>query len=229
MSLEAATLLLRTLGARRKPDGQTIGDGDRGTLVVALMAAWSPARYRFRIRRRARIRYCRPRRFLRPRPPRPREARPVTVHRPPRGAPAAIPKKRKLSKRTVKVIAWIGGALAFALPWAVIQAVPRPAVTAGPQLVVVPTGSHVVIERGATGGSGAVVVRRAGRLRPTARRPLPRSRPPGGSAPPPPGRVTGDAASMALVDEAPSVRRHTFRAMGTTVERDRLHRRSRDR
>ena len=79
----------------------------------------------------------------------------MTVDRPPRGAPPTTPKKRKLSKRTVKVIAWVGGAVAFALPWAVIQAVPRPAVTAGPQLVVVPTGSHVVIKQGSSGGSGA--------------------------------------------------------------------------
>ena len=74
----------------------------------------------------------------------------MTVERHARGAPATpTPKKRKLSKRTVK---------AFALPWAVIQAVPRPVVSAGTQLVVVPSGSHVVITQPAAGASGGVVV-----------------------------------------------------------------------
>ena len=111
----------------------------------------------------------------------------MTIDRPPRGAPAAIPKKRKLSKRTVKVIAWVGGAIAFALPWAVIQAVPRPAVSAGPQLVVVPTGSHVVIKQGAAGGSGAVVVTTGKGGAATAPATTPAVATTGGSAPPPPG------------------------------------------
>ena len=87
----------------------------------------------------------------------------------------------------MKVIAWVGGAIAFALPWAVIQAVPRPAVSAGPQLVVVPTGSHVVIKQGAAGGSGAVVVTTGKGGTATAPATTPAVATTGGSAPPPPG------------------------------------------
>ncbi len=99
------------------------------------------------------------------------------------GPPSTIAKKRKLSKRTVKLIAWISGAIAFALPWAVIQAVPRPAVSTGPQLVVVPSGSHVVITQAAAGGSSGVVVTpgKGGGVT------TPAVATTGGSAPPPPG------------------------------------------
>jgi hypothetical protein len=110
----------------------------------------------------------------------------VTVERHARGAPATpTPKKRKLSKRTVKAIAWVGGAVAFALPWAVIQAVPRPVVSAGTQLVVVPSGSHVVITQPTAGASGGVVVTpgKGGGGAVTA----PAVATTGGSAPPPPG------------------------------------------
>lgn len=107
--------------------------------------------------------------------------RPMTVERGGHGQPAA--KKRKLSKRTVKLIAWVSGAVAFALPWAVIQAVPRPAVSAGPQLVAVPAGSHVVITQAAAGGSGGVVVTTGQGGGVTT----PAVATTGGSAPPPPG------------------------------------------
>lgn len=111
----------------------------------------------------------------------------MTVERDARRPPAApAPKKRKLSKRTVKFIAWVGGAIAFALPWAVIQAVPRPVVAAGTQLVVVPTGSHVVITQATAGASGGVVVT-PGKGGGGAAVTTPAVATTGGSAPPPPG------------------------------------------
>jgi hypothetical protein len=96
------------------------------------------------------------------------------------GAPT---KKRKLSKRSVKVIAWIASVGAFVLPWAVIQAIPRPAVTADPQLVVVPNGSHIVVTQAAAGGSSGVVVTSGQGGGVTT----PAVATTGGSAPPPPG------------------------------------------
>ncbi len=111
----------------------------------------------------------------------------MTVERHARGAQATpTPKKRKLSKRTVKLIAWLGGAAAFALPWAVIQAVPRPVVSAGTQLVVVPGGSHVVITQPTAGTSGGVVVTQ-GKGGGGAAVTTPAVATTGGSAPPPPG------------------------------------------
>ncbi len=110
----------------------------------------------------------------------------MTVDRDTRRPPATpTPKKRKLSKQTVKVIAWTSGAIAFALPWAVIQAVPRPVVSAGTQLVQVPSGSHVVISQAAAGASGGVVITpgKGGGGAVTT----PAVATTGGSAPPPPG------------------------------------------
>lgn len=93
-------------------------------------------------------------------------------------------KKRKLSKRSVKVIAWIASVIAFALPWVVIQGIPRPAVTADPQLVVVPNGSRVVVTQTPAGGAGGVVVT-SGQGGGGVTTPAVATT--GGSAPPPPG------------------------------------------
>ena len=104
-------------------------------------------------------------------------------------APATVAKKRKLSKRTVKVMVWATGAVAFVLPWVAIQAVPRPTVTAGPQLVVVPSGGHVVISLAPGCGSGGVAVSTGGQGGAVtgATVTTPAVATTGGSAPPPPG------------------------------------------
>jgi hypothetical protein len=61
-----------------------------------------------------------------------------------RGQP--VPRRRRASKRAIRVWAAAAGAVSFALPWAAIHAMPRPAATAPvPQVVYVPLGSRVVV------------------------------------------------------------------------------------
>ena len=48
--------------------------------------------------------------------------------------PPARPAKKRLSRRTLRVIAWVTGGVAFATPWGVLAAHPKPAV-AQPQAV----------------------------------------------------------------------------------------------
>ncbi len=75
-------------------------------------------------------------------------------------------KRRRLSRRTVRAIAWGAGALTFAIPWAAFRLVPAPRAGAqapSQQVLVVPPGSRVVVQTGATGGaSGVTVVRSKG-------------------------------------------------------------------
>ena len=55
-------------------------------------------------------------------------------------------KKRRLSKKTVRVMAWAAGGVAFAVPWAAFQFVPTATSSAqptSPQVIVVPAGSKV--------------------------------------------------------------------------------------
>jgi|GEM_PF-2388853 hypothetical protein len=59
------------------------------------------------------------------------------------GHPA--PRRRRASKRAIRIWAAAAGAVSFVLPWAAIHAMPRPAATAAPQVVYVPAGSRVVI------------------------------------------------------------------------------------
>ncbi len=68
-------------------------------------------------------------------------------------------KKRRLGKRTVKLLAWGAGVLGFALPWAAFDVVPGHLGSAAQQqVVVVPAGSKVVITKAPSGGAPGVVV-----------------------------------------------------------------------
>jgi hypothetical protein len=69
------------------------------------------------------------------------------------------PAKKRMSRNTVRALAWAGGIASFALPWAAFQALPKPTVAAAPQVVVVPAGSKVTVTKGAAGvGSGVKIV-----------------------------------------------------------------------
>ena len=86
----------------------------------------------------------------------------------------------------MKVIAWVGGAIAFRCRGRHPGGPEARAVSAGPQLVVVPTGSNVVIKQGAAGVRGR---RRDDGQRRHGHRSgdTPAVATTGGSAPPPPG------------------------------------------
>ncbi|HUL85661.1 MAG TPA: hypothetical protein VLX89_09150 [Actinomycetota bacterium] len=75
-------------------------------------------------------------------------------------------KRKRLSRGTVRAVAWGAGALTFAIPWAAFRLVPAPRAGAqaqSQQVVVVPPGSRVVVQTGAAGGaSGVTVVRSKG-------------------------------------------------------------------
>jgi hypothetical protein len=73
-------------------------------------------------------------------------------------APGAHPKpaKKRMNRNVIRALAWAAGLGSFALPWAAFQALPKPAVAAAQQVVVVPAGSKVTITKGA--GSGVKVV-----------------------------------------------------------------------
>ena len=75
-------------------------------------------------------------------------------------------KRRRLSRRTVRAIAWGAGALTFAIPWAAFRLVPAPRAGAqapSQQVLVVPPGSRVVVQTGTAGGApGVTVVRSKG-------------------------------------------------------------------
>ena len=65
-------------------------------------------------------------------------------------------KRRRLSRRTVRAIAWDAGALTLAIPWAAFRLVPAPRAGAqapSQQVLVVPPGSRVVVQTGAAGGA----------------------------------------------------------------------------
>ena len=64
---------------------------------------------------------------------------------------------RRWSKRTLRIMSWAVGAIGFALPWGILRAVPRVS-QPGAQVVVVPAGSQVVINRGAAGSAGVTVL-----------------------------------------------------------------------
>lgn len=72
------------------------------------------------------------------------------------------PKKKRLSKNTIRALAWGAGAAAFALPWAAFQVAPLTTSAQGQQVVVVPAGSRVVLTRSAGGSTSVQVVRSKG-------------------------------------------------------------------
>lgn len=102
----------------------------------------------------------------------------------------AITKKNRLSKKTVRVIAWAAGGAAFALPWAAFQFVPAATssaqATTSPQVIVVPAGSKVTVLSGPSGATGVKVIRSSATT--TTSAPTVKSAPvttTGASAPPP--------------------------------------------
>ena len=68
--------------------------------------------------------------------------------------------KRRLDRRTVRLLAWGVGAISFALPWAAFQTIARPATTtsAAQQIVTVPPGSRVTFTKSAAGVVTGVTV-----------------------------------------------------------------------
>ena len=75
------------------------------------------------------------------------------------GASHGRPAKKRMNRNMIRVLAWAAGVGSFALPWAAFQALPKPAVAAAPQVVVVPAGSKVTISKGTAGaGSGVKIV-----------------------------------------------------------------------
>jgi hypothetical protein len=73
------------------------------------------------------------------------------------GAPVTHPRKKRISKRSLKVVTAGVAAAGFALPWAVMHAVPKTA-AAGTQTVVVPSGAQVTVVKSSTGSATGVVV-----------------------------------------------------------------------
>lgn len=72
------------------------------------------------------------------------------------------PKKKRFTKRTLRVMAWAAGAMAFAAPWAAFQLVPTSTTSAqgaSTQVVVVPAGSKVTVLSSPTSATGVKVVR----------------------------------------------------------------------
>jgi len=66
----------------------------------------------------------------------------------------------RFSKERIRALAWAGGALAFALPWAAFRFVPS--VLGGQQVVTVPAGSRVVVTKSANGATGVQIIRAKG-------------------------------------------------------------------
>ncbi len=83
---------------------------------------------------------------------------PMTELKP--AADAAPPAtRRRLAKRTVKLLAWGAGVLGFALPWAAFDVVPgHSGAVAQQQVIIVPAGSKVVITKPPSGGTPGVTV-----------------------------------------------------------------------
>ena len=100
-------------------------------------------------------------------------------------------KKKRLSKKTVRAIAWAAGGVAFAVPWAAFQFVPTATTSAqptSPQVIVVPAGSTVTVLSGPSGATGVKVIRSSATTTTTASAPTVKSAPvttTGASAPPP--------------------------------------------
>jgi hypothetical protein len=101
-------------------------------------------------------------------------------------------KKKRLSKKTVRAIAWAAGGVAFAVPWAAFQFVPTATSSAqgttSPQVIVVPAGSKVTVLSGPSGATGVKVIRTSATTTTTASAPTVKSAPvttTGASAPPP--------------------------------------------
>jgi hypothetical protein len=69
-------------------------------------------------------------------------------------------KKRRMNKRTVRLLAWGAGFLSFGLPWAAFRLAPGQlsAASQQPQVLVVPAGSKVVITKSPSGGPAGVTV-----------------------------------------------------------------------
>jgi hypothetical protein len=101
-------------------------------------------------------------------------------------------KKKRLGKKTVRVIAWAAGGVAFAVPWVAFQFVPSATTGAqaptSPQVIVVPAGSRVTVLSAPSGATGVKVVRSSVTTPTTAAAPTVKSAPvttTGASAPPP--------------------------------------------
>jgi hypothetical protein len=58
-------------------------------------------------------------------------------------------KRKRPSKRTLRLWSVVAGAAAFVLPWAVIRAAPTPvASTPAPQVIYLPAGARIVFQTG---------------------------------------------------------------------------------
>jgi hypothetical protein len=68
---------------------------------------------------------------------------------------AEAPRRKRASKRALRVWAALAGTAAFVLPWGVIRAIPAP-VASSPavQVVTIPSGAQVTVQNG---GKGSVV------------------------------------------------------------------------
>lgn len=98
-------------------------------------------------------------------------------------------KKKRFGKTTLRVMAGAAGVAAFALPWAAFQATPAASASAsgqsGPQVVVVPAGSKVVVLGSPSGATGVKVIRSKATTTTTATAQAAPVTTTGASAPPP--------------------------------------------
>ena len=74
------------------------------------------------------------------------------------GGGATPAKKRRFSRRTVRLFAWGAGMVSFALPWAVTKGVTTISGAPAQQVVVVPAGSKVVVTKAPPGATSGVTV-----------------------------------------------------------------------
>jgi len=72
-------------------------------------------------------------------------------------ASPARARAKRMSKRSLMVIAGAAAAAGFALPWVTIQLLPKSVTTAGPQVIVVSKRGQVVSTGSTTTGTGVAV------------------------------------------------------------------------
>lgn len=73
--------------------------------------------------------------------------------------PARAARPRRASKRRLKILAGLAAGASFALPWAVMRAVPYPP---HPSAVVLPKGAVVVVPRSGSAGAATSPTHPAG-------------------------------------------------------------------
>jgi hypothetical protein len=100
-------------------------------------------------------------------------------------------KKKRLSKTTVRALAWAAGGVAFAIPWVAFEFAPPTSTGAQqtvPQVIVVPAGSKVTVLSAPSGGAGVKVIHSTATTQTTASAPTVKNAPvttTGASTPPP--------------------------------------------